>query len=38
MSFDHGKMIACGEGGLVLTNKKICELRKTIHRPWSRKQ
>ncbi len=22
MSFDHGKMIACGEGGLVLTNKK----------------
>ena len=22
MSFDHGKMIACGEGGLVLTNKE----------------
>ena len=22
MSFDHGKMIACGEGGMVLTNRK----------------
>ena len=22
MSFDHGKMIACGEGGMVLTNNK----------------
>ncbi len=22
MSFDHGKMVACGEGGLVLTNKE----------------
>ena len=21
MSFDHGKMIACGEGGMILTNK-----------------
>ena len=27
MSFDHGKMIACGEGGMVLTNRKeICRL------------
>lgn len=23
MSFDHGKMIACGEGGMVLTNNKF---------------
>ena len=22
MSFDHGKMIACGEGGMILTNKE----------------
>ena len=23
MSFDHGKMIACGEGGMIMTNNKI---------------
>ena len=22
MSFDHGKMIACGEGGMIFTNNK----------------
>ena len=23
MSFDHGKMIACGEGGMIMTNNKV---------------
>ena len=36
LSFDHGKMIACGEGGMILTNNKkyyeyLCQYRDHGH-------
>ena len=34
MSFDHGKMIACGEGGMVFTNNANYQRYLMQYRSW----